>query len=90
MKASSISYVKNARLRGSLFNPEDVSGLVASVETAFRVDHTESLDILAWARHTINWPLGELHNGHEFLLILEASRRVRPPSQSRSTLEAPS
>lgn len=90
MKASPISYVKDAKLRGSLFNPEDVSGLVASVETGFWVDHTEPLEALAWARRTIDWPLGELHDGHEFLLVLEARRRVRPPSQSRSTLEAPS
>ncbi len=31
MKASPISYVKDAELRGSLFNPKDTSGVVSSV-----------------------------------------------------------
>lgn len=50
MKASPIRYVKDAKLRGSLFNPEVASGLVSSVDTGFLVDHTEPLEALAWAR----------------------------------------
>ena len=83
MKASPISYVKDAKLRGSLFNPEVASGLVSSVDTGFLVDHTEPLEALAWARDIVDWPLGELHDGHEFLLVLEVRRRTR--SKSRST-----
>lgn len=83
MKASPIRYVKDAKLRGRLFHPEDVSGLVSSVDTGFWVDHTEPLEALEWARDTKNWPLGELHDGHEFLLILEVTRRTR--SRSRPT-----
>ncbi len=59
MKASPIRYVKDAKLRGSLFNPEDTSGLVSSVNTGFWVDHTEPLQALAWARDTLPWPLGD-------------------------------
>lgn len=83
MKASPIRYVKDAKLSGSLFNPEDISGLVSSVDTGFWVDHTEPLEALAWARDIGDWPLGELHDGHEFLLVLEVRRRTR--SRSRST-----
>ena len=83
MKASPIRYVKEAKLCGRLFNPEDVSGLVSSVDTGFWVDHTEPLEALGWARDTVDWPLGELHDGHEFLLVLEVRRRSRSRSTSR-------
>jgi hypothetical protein len=84
MKTSPIRYVKNAKLCGSLFKPEDASGLVSTVNTDFWVDHTEPLEALAWARDVGDWPLGELHDGHEFILVLEARRRTQP--RSRSTL----
>lgn len=76
MKASPIRYVEDAKLRGSLFDPEDASGLVSCVDTGFWVDHTEPLKALAWVRGTVEWPLGELHDGHEFLLVFEARRRT--------------
>ena len=81
MLASPISYVKDAKLRGSAFNPDDISGLVSSVDSGFFVDHNEPLEALAWVREEMDWPLGELFDGHEFLLIIEARRR----SRSRST-----
>ena len=77
MKASPIRYIQDAKLRGSLFDPEDASGLVSCVDTGFWVDHTEPLETLAWARTASDWPLGELHDGHEFLLMLEPRRRSR-------------
>ncbi len=88
MKASPIRYVKDAKLRGSLFNSEDARGLVSSVDTGFWVDHTEPLETLVWAQEIVDWPLGELHDGHEFLLILEARRRTRSRSRSTSRPEA--
>jgi len=90
MKASPIRYVKEAKLRGSLFHPEDVSGLVSSVDTSFWVDHTEPLEALKWTRDSVDWPLGELHNGHEFLLVLEVRRRTGSKSRSTSRLKAAS
>ena len=71
MKASPISYVKNAELCGSLFDPEDKSRVVSSVYTNFFVDHTEPLKALAWIREGQDWPLGELLDEYEFLLIIE-------------------
>jgi len=82
-KASPIRYVRDAKLRGSLFNPVDASGLVSSVDTGFWIDHTEPLKALEWTRDMVDWPLGELRDGHEFLLVLTARRRTR--SRWRST-----
>jgi hypothetical protein len=85
MKASPIRYIREAKLRGSLFDPEDSSGLVSSVDTGFFVDHEEPLSALTWLRQSTDWPLGELLDGVEFILVLEARRRrSRSPSLSRS------
>ncbi len=83
MAASPVTYVKNAKLRGTVFDPGDTSGLVSSVDSGFFVDHNEPLEALAWLREDMEWPLGELFDGHEFLLVLEARRRSRSRSTSR-------
>ena len=75
MKASPINYVRDAKLKGRLFAPDDTSGLVSSVDSGFFVDHEEPLEALAWVRESLNWPLGELLDGYEFLVLLEARRR---------------
>jgi len=87
MKVSPISYVKNAELRGSLFDPEDTSGVVSSIYTRFFVDHTEPLEALTWVREALDWPLGELLNGYEFLLMITVRRRDRSRSRSFSQPE---
>ena len=84
MKASPISYVKDAELHGSIFDSENTSGVVSSVYTSFFVDHVEPLEALAWVREGLDWPLGELLDGYEFLLILEARRRNRARFRSAS------
>ena len=68
MKVSPIRYVKEAELRGRLFDPEDTSGVISSVYTKFFVDHTEPLEALSWVREGLDWPLGELLDGYEFSL----------------------
>ena len=83
-KASPISYVRDAELRGSLFDPEDTSGVISSVYTNFFVDHTEPLEALAWVKEGLDWPLGELLDGHEFLLMTEVRRRDRSRSRPAS------
>lgn len=82
IKVSPISYIKDAELCGSLFDLEDTSGVISSVYTNFFVDHTEPLEALAWVREGLDWPLGELLDGHEFLLMTEVRRRDRSRSQS--------
>ena len=47
MEASPVSYVKDAKLRGSVFAPDDTSGLVSAVDSGFFVDHNELLEALA-------------------------------------------
>lgn len=84
MKASPISYVKDAELRGSLFDSKDMSGVISSVYTKFFVDHTEPLEALAWVREGLEWPLGELFDGYEFLLMMEVRRRDRSRSRFAS------
>ncbi len=77
MKASSIDYIKNAKLHGSLFDPTVTDGAISDVDTGFFIDHTEPLEALERARKDRDWPLGELIDGHEFLLIHEAKHQPR-------------
>ena len=83
MDASPISYIKNAKLCGSVFIPSDTSGLVSSVNSGFFVEHNEPLEALAWVQEEMKWPLGELFDGHEFLLLIESKRRARSTSAKR-------
>ena len=53
MKASSIRYVRDAKLRDSLFNSKNINGLVSSAETDFWVDHIKSLEALTWAQDAV-------------------------------------
>lgn len=92
MKASPIRYVKDAELRGSLFDREDTSGVISSVYTNFFVEHTEPLEALAWVREGLDWPLGELLDGYEFLLTMAVRRRngsrSRPSSRPQSSSQS--
>ncbi|KAI1161160.1 hypothetical protein F5B18DRAFT_629660 [Nemania serpens] len=83
IKASPISYVQGAKLCGSLFDATDSTGLVSGVNTNFFVDHQEPLEALRAVRDTWAWSLGELLDGHEYLLIMTAKGRR---SRSRSSL----
>ncbi len=84
MKESPIPYIRDVKLRGKLFDPQDASGLVTGADTGFYVDHEEPLEALARVRQSTEWPLGELLEGHEFLLILPAPRHS-PPRSSRGS-----
>ncbi|KAK3687398.1 hypothetical protein B0T22DRAFT_534810 [Podospora appendiculata] len=84
MAASPITYVKDAEPRGLLFTAPSggADGLVSAVNSNFFVDHDEPLAALEWLTARGLWPLGELRDGHEFLLVFETSRRRRSRSQS--------
>jgi hypothetical protein len=75
MKSSPIPYIKDATLRGTIFQPEDTSGMVSGVNTGFFVDHEEPLEALQAVRETWQWPLGDLRDGHEYLLVMLAKHR---------------
>ncbi|XTI85055.1 hypothetical protein V2W45_1466022 [Cenococcum geophilum] len=65
-----ISYVKDAKLYGSIFDFKNTSGVVLLVYTSFFIDYIKPLKALIW-------PLRELLNSYKFLLILEARRHNR-------------
>jgi hypothetical protein len=70
LTSTPVEYLKTADLRGILFEevPKD-PGTICSLFTSFYVDHTEPLEALA---EFDEWPLGELPEGHEFLVLVEA------------------
>jgi hypothetical protein len=77
LKASPVSYVRDAELRGRLFDNEDRSGVMSSVDTGFFVDHEEPLEALDRVREEKDWRFGELLEGHEFLFVGPAGSRHR-------------
>ena len=64
-----VEYLRDIKLRGSLFG-DDSSGAVSCVYTEFYVDHKEPLEALNIFRSRNRWCLGELLDGHEFLILL--------------------
>jgi len=70
---SPVSYVKNMKLHGALFEDECTTGAVSCVFTNFHLDHKEPQEVLAVYKNSRGWVLGELPAGHEFLIILPAS-----------------
>ena len=65
------SYIKAAKLHGTLFDPDTANGLISSVDTRSRVDHMEPGKALICARDVRDWRLGDLREGHEFHLIVK-------------------
>ena len=67
-----IAYLQpsNIDLRGSLFQNEYDNGVVCSVFTQFYVDHREPLEALEVFKKAGRWCLGELLDGHEFLIVV--------------------
>ncbi|WEW60615.1 hypothetical protein PRK78_006102 [Emydomyces testavorans] len=83
IKLSPITYIRTARPYGSLFASEDCDGAVSSADTSFFVDHREPCAALERVRQNRDWPLGELLEGKEFLLILEAKKGPRSSTSAR-------
>ncbi|OAA63880.1 Acyl-CoA N-acyltransferase [Cordyceps fumosorosea ARSEF 2679] len=77
LAASPVRYIKNASLRGSLFDAGDTTGLKCGVDTSFFVDHAEPVAALARVKASGEWPLGDLPDGHEFLLLFDVAREKR-------------
>lgn len=72
MKSSPINYIRDAKLCRSLFNPKDSNGMVLSVDINFFINYTEPLEALVFVKEDMDWPLGELIDNYELLLILKA------------------
>lgn len=69
-EASPVDYIRDTQPHGSLFEKDCTSGVVSSVNTRFFVDHDEPLAALQIFKDSRKWPLGELLEGHEFLIIV--------------------
>ncbi|CAD6442593.1 c9b8a773-5de2-459c-bc87-4cb9654c492d [Sclerotinia trifoliorum] len=77
MKSCPVEYVRDAKIRGSLFaegdEGTDLDGTVACANTQFWVDHKEPLDALGVLREKgIVWPFGELPDGCEFMVLVRS------------------
>lgn len=73
MAASPVPYVRDAKLCGSLFEENVSDGAVSCADTAFHVDHAEPLEALeALEERDIQWPLGNLREGCEFLVLFKS------------------
>lgn len=68
-----VNYLK-AELHGSLFEDNCNTGAVSCVDTKFYVDHRVPLEVLDTYKKDGRWPLGELFEGHEFLIIVPVEK----------------
>ena len=72
-EASPVDYVRAMQPHGSLFEKDCTSGAISLVNTEFYVDHDEPLAALQTYKDSGKWSLGELLEGHEFLIIVPVS-----------------
>ena len=75
LKDTTVGYLKSAKPCGSLFQNDCEAGVVSSVFTNFFVDHAEPLAALDGFKEKGGWCLGELFDGHEYLVILPVTSK---------------
>lgn len=51
--------------------------MVSAADTNFEVDHLEPNQALEVIKENMKWPLGELAEAHEFLLLIQHKREAR-------------
>jgi hypothetical protein len=78
MESCPVGYVKDSKLHGTLWNAGIEDEVVSCADTGFWVDHEEP----RWALRIIGergvvWPLGQLPDGHEFLVLVNAKTSER-------------
>lgn len=72
MASCPVAYVKDAKLRGALFEDEPEEGTISCADTQFWVDHQEPDEALNTIKDKrIRWPFGCLPEGHEYLLLVK-------------------
>ena len=75
MDCSPVAYVKEAVLKGRLFEKDADENVVCCADTKFWVDHTEPLEALqAVKERGVSWPFGDLPDGHEFLVLVKGGQ----------------
>jgi hypothetical protein len=87
MRSCPVRYVRNAKLRGSLFEGGE-ENVVSCADTAFWVDHGEPLWALDVIKETgVFWPFGRLPDGCEFLILVEAKAAFGDRRQVQNSSE---
>ena len=69
LESSTVQYLRNAQVRGSLFE-EATDGSISVANTEYFIDHEEPDAILRYYVEKKQWPLGTLKEGHEFAVIM--------------------
>jgi hypothetical protein len=73
LQSCPVLYISKAKLYGSLFGTVE-DGSVFCADTGFWVDHGEPMAPLRMIREKgIEWPFGDLPEGHEFLVIAQGN-----------------
>ena len=69
LATSDVIYLKSVQLCGLIFEADCNTGAVLSVVTEFYVNHDEALKALDKFKVCGPWCLGDLPDGHEYLVI---------------------
>ena len=78
LDTTTVKYLQNIQLQGSLFQDNPEPGVISSVYTEFYVDHREPLLALEKFKKMDRWCLGELLDGHEYLVVLPVETEQCP------------
>ncbi|TBU38820.1 hypothetical protein BD309DRAFT_873564 [Dichomitus squalens] len=69
LKSSTVQYLRNAQLHGSLFE-DATDGSISLANTEYFIDHDEPNAVLRHYIEKKQWPLGILKEGHEFAVVI--------------------
>ncbi|KAJ7098228.1 hypothetical protein C8R44DRAFT_947757 [Mycena epipterygia] len=77
LRATPVAYLQGVKPAGTVFN-SCASKAVSVVFTKFFVDHGEPLEAMEQFQKEYGdiWPLGELPEGHEFLILVKAPNHI--------------
>lgn len=84
-----IQYLIGKSLVGSVFEPNleyEEGQAVAQVNSEFYTDHTEPLEALANLPVDVQWPLGPLLEGHEFVVVFRVGSSRKKEDHSLANL----
>lgn len=75
LASSPVLYIQNAKPAGTIFKAG--GDLRCGADTSFHIDQKEAKEAVAELEAKDEWPLGELIEGHEYLLLFDGKRRRR-------------
>jgi hypothetical protein len=83
-----VTYLANKSLVGTVFQtiPNiDERTPKALINSEFHIDHREPLEALSNLPIDVQWPLGPLLEGHEFIVVFEVGKNRREHRRKRVT-----